>query len=149
MAPPKEDAMASARQGTPVIFPFIRYDDAAAALDWLERAFGFERGLVAPGAEGRIEHAELWLGASAVLIGSSKRDDFAMRSARDLGGVNQGLYIVVGDVDAHCTRATAAGANIVRPLVDQDYGSREYTAHDPEGNLWSFGTYRPGTYEPG
>lgn len=37
----------------------------------------------------------------------------------------------------------AAGAQIVRPLTDEAYGSREYSARDPEGNLWSFGTYRP------
>jgi uncharacterized glyoxalase superfamily protein PhnB len=37
----------------------------------------------------------------------------------------------------------AAGAEVVMPLTDQDYGSRDYTARDPEGNLWSFGTYLP------
>jgi uncharacterized glyoxalase superfamily protein PhnB len=52
--------------------------------------------------------------------------------------------VVVDDPDAHLTRAKEAGANIERELTDQDYGSREYTARDPEGNLWSFGTYRPG-----
>ena len=54
-----------------------------------------------------------------------------------------GLYIVVGDPDAHYARATAAGAVVVRELVDQPYGSREYSALDPEGNRWSFGTYDP------
>jgi uncharacterized glyoxalase superfamily protein PhnB len=50
---------------------------------------------------------------------------------------------VVDDPDAHCERALAAGAEVVKELTDMDYGSREYTAHGLEGNLWSFGTYRP------
>jgi uncharacterized glyoxalase superfamily protein PhnB len=52
-------------------------------------------------------------------------------------------YVVVDDPDAHHERAVAAGAEIVRELTDTDYGSREFSARDPEGNLWSFGTYRP------
>jgi uncharacterized glyoxalase superfamily protein PhnB len=52
--------------------------------------------------------------------------------------------VVVADLDAHCARARRAGARIVREPVDTDYGSRDYAARDPEGNLWSFGTYRPG-----
>ena len=53
------------------------------------------------------------------------------------------LYVVVEDPDAHHERAVAAGASVVRPLEDMDYGSREYSVRDPEGNLWSFGTYDP------
>ena len=52
-------------------------------------------------------------------------------------------YVVVDDPDAHHDRAVAAGANVVMPLTDQDYGSRDYAARDPEGNQWSFGTYQP------
>lgn len=55
------------------------------------------------------------------------------------------IYVVVDDPDAHHARAVAAGAEVVMDLVDQDYGSREYAAVDDEGNVWSFGTYRPGT----
>jgi uncharacterized glyoxalase superfamily protein PhnB len=53
------------------------------------------------------------------------------------------IYIVVQDSDAHYARAKAAGAEIIRELEDQDYGSRDYTARDLEGNIWSFGTYDP------
>lgn len=63
---------------------------------------------------------------------------------RELGPVNQGVYVIVDDgIDSHYERAHAAGAEIVRELHDTDYGSRNYVARDPEGNLWSFGTYRP------
>jgi uncharacterized glyoxalase superfamily protein PhnB len=58
-------------------------------------------------------------------------------------GVTAGIYIAVTDPDKHHERAVAAGARIVHPLTDQDYGSREYSCMDPEGNLWSFGTYVP------
>jgi uncharacterized glyoxalase superfamily protein PhnB len=61
----------------------------------------------------------------------------------DPWGDEPGLYVAVEDVDAHHARAVAAGAEIVRPLADTDHGSREYSARDCEGRLWSFGTYRP------
>ena len=60
-----------------------------------------------------------------------------------------GIYVHVADIDAHHERAVAAGAEIVIPLQDMDYGSREYSARDPEGHLWSFGTYQPGAHQPG
>jgi uncharacterized glyoxalase superfamily protein PhnB len=58
--------------------------------------------------------------------------------------VNQGVYVIVDErIDEHYERAVAAGAEVVRPIHDTDYGSRDYIVRDPEGNLWSFGTYRP------
>jgi uncharacterized glyoxalase superfamily protein PhnB len=66
-----------------------------------------------------------------------------MDSPRALGAATQGLYIVVEDVDGHCARARAAGATIVREPRDEDYGGRDYVARDPEGHVWSFGTYVP------
>jgi uncharacterized glyoxalase superfamily protein PhnB len=77
------------------------------------------------------------------MLGSMKDDNFGMKSPRDLGGVNQGLYVRVADTDALYTRAKAAGAEIVRELADTDYGSRDFMCRDLEGHLWSFGTYLP------
>lgn len=74
-----------------------------------------------------------------------KDDALGMRSPTELGAVNQGIYVVVDDADAHYARARAAGAEIVLDIKDQPYGSREYTVRDLEGNLWSFGTYAPRT----
>jgi uncharacterized glyoxalase superfamily protein PhnB len=62
---------------------------------------------------------------------------------RDAGGVTMSVYIVVADADAHFARAKAAGAEIMREPVTQDYGGRDYTCKDPEGNVWTFGTYDP------
>lgn len=129
----------------PTVIPFLRYDDAPAAIAWLGEAFGFEPQLVVPDGDGGIAHAQLRHGAGMVMLGSAREDQLEMKSPRRLGGVNQGIYIVLNDVDAHYRRACAAGAEIVLDLQDTDYGSREYCVRDPEGNLWSFGSYRPGS----
>ena len=122
---------------------FLGYEDAGAALDWLEQAFGFERSSVHEGPNGSIAHAELRFGDSMVMLGAAFDNDWGIRTPRELGGVNQGVYVIVDDIEAHHERARRAGAEIVRPLADTDYESREYMARDPEGNIWSFGTYRP------
>lgn len=121
--------------------PGLLYEDAPAAIDWLERAFGLERALVVPGEAGRIVHAELRCGGGAVMLGSDYPNDLGLASGRRLGGVTQGIYVPVKDVESHHRRATAAGATLVFDLADMPYGSREYTCRDLEGNLWSFGTY--------
>ncbi len=131
----------------PDVIPAISYVDAPAAIEWLERAFGFERHMVHEGEDGTIAHAELRAGAGMVMLGSEREgaahDRFPVGSPRKVGGLTAGFYVIVGDPDAHHERARGAGAEIVMELTDQDYGSREYTARDPEGHLWTFGTYRP------
>lgn len=131
--------------GMPNIFPFMCYQDAPAAIDWLANAFGFEKLMVVPAPDGSISHAELVFGPGVIMLGSMKDDALEMKSPRKLHGVNQGIYIYVEEIDAHYDRAKSAGAEIVRELADTDYGSREYTARDLEGHLWSFGTYLPDT----
>jgi uncharacterized glyoxalase superfamily protein PhnB len=133
----------STRSGATNIFPFLRYKDAPAAIEWLASAFGFARAFVAPGPDATIAHAELSFGPGMIMLGTARDDALGMKSPRDLSGVNQGIYVQVDDVDAHYERARAAGAEIVLELQDTDYGSREYTARDIEGHLWSFGTYAP------
>jgi uncharacterized glyoxalase superfamily protein PhnB len=122
------------------IYPVLRYEDAHGAIAFLERAFGFERHTVHDGQNGGVDHAELKLGDEYVMLGSTGEGDDRFNQ----GAGRSSLYVVVDDPDAHHARANEAGATIERELTDQDYGSREYTARDPEGNLWSFGTYRPG-----
>jgi uncharacterized glyoxalase superfamily protein PhnB len=121
----------------PTVFPSLRYRDARRAIDFICEAFGFERGEVYENEDGSIAHAELTYGDGAVMLGTDRDDSYGSH-------VGQGwMYVVVEDADAHYARAKAAGAEIVRELEDQDYGSRDYSARDFEGNLWSFGTYRP------
>ena len=123
---------------------FLTYDDARGAVDWLEQAFGFERSSVHEGPDGKLAHAELRFGDGMVMLGSAGPNGFGLKTPKELGAVNQGVYVIVDDgIDAHYERARGAGAEIVREPNDTDYDSREYMARDPEGNLWSFGTYRP------
>lgn len=127
------------------VIPTLRYRDAPAAIDWLCRAFGFEKGLVVPGDAGTIAHAQLVFGNGMIMLGSALDDAFGRlaQPPRDLGGGSQGAYLVVEDADKHYARAVAAGAEIVLDIEDQDYGGRGYSCRDPEGHVWSFGTYDP------
>jgi uncharacterized glyoxalase superfamily protein PhnB len=128
---------------TSKLIPTMRYQDAPAAIDWLVKAFGFEKQLVIPNPDGTIAHAQLKFGPDFIMVGSSRDDVLSMKSPRELGGVTQSIYFYIPGVDVHYDRAKAAGAEIVIELKDMDYGSREYSARDPEGHLWHFGTYLP------
>ena len=140
----KEPAMT---ETGPAIVPCLSYRDAPAAIAWLKEAFGFTENMIVPGPDGTIAHAQLAFGSGLIMVGSQRDDELAMRIPCDLGGVTQSIYIVVEDADAHHDRAVAAGAEIVRELQDTPYGSRDYSARDPEGHLWNFGTYRPAMSE--
>ena len=121
------------------VFPIFQYRDAQAAVAWLERAFAFEPAAIDEAPDGRVVHAELRCGEAHIMVSSHDPES----PFGDHAG--QGwAYVVVTDPDAHHARAVAAGAEVVYPLTDQPYGSRDYSARDPEGNLWSFGTYAPG-----
>jgi uncharacterized glyoxalase superfamily protein PhnB len=127
------------------LFPALRYQDAPSAIDWLVTAFGFAKQMVVPGPDGTIAHAQLKFGQDVLMLGSSRDDALKLKSPRELGGITQSIYAYVPNVDAHYERAKAAGAEIVVELRDTEYGSREFSARDPEGHLWSFGTYLPET----
>jgi uncharacterized glyoxalase superfamily protein PhnB len=122
---------------------FLTYDDARGAIDWLEGALGFERSSVHEGPDGEIVHAELRFGDGMIMLGASGPNEFGLRTPRELGAVSQGVYMIVDEIAAAYERARAAGAEVLRELKDTDYGSREFMARDPEGNIWSLGTYRP------
>jgi uncharacterized glyoxalase superfamily protein PhnB len=111
---------------------------------WLAEAFGFEERLVVPAEDGRVAHAEMTYGTGMVMFGSIWDDDLNVTTPEALRGAStHGIFVIVEDPDAHQARAVAAGAEIVRELRDEDYGSRGYSARDPEGHLWHFGTYEP------
>jgi uncharacterized glyoxalase superfamily protein PhnB len=119
-----------------MIIPTLKYKDAKAAIDFLDRAFGFERHAVHE-ADGVVGHAELRFGDGVVMLGTAGHGDPQFETS------HSSIYVVVEDPDALYDRAKAAGAEITRELQDMDYGSREFSARDPEGNAWSFGTYDP------
>jgi uncharacterized glyoxalase superfamily protein PhnB len=127
------------------IIPALRYRDAPAAIEWLCRAFGFEKHLVVPDEKGGVAHAQLTFGNGMIMLGSGQGGDYdtLVVQPSDAGGVTQAPYIVVAEVDAHYARAKAAGAEIVIDIADQDYGGRLYVCRDPEGHVWNFGSYDP------
>ena len=123
----------------PQVWPTLADTDYRAMIWFLVAAFGFEE--TATFGEGdRVDHCELsWPLGGGLMLGSvhaDPDDDWALRPG------TFGAYVVADDVDALHARAVAAGATIVRGPSGTDYGSREFIARDPEGNRWSFGTYR-------
>ncbi|WP_129666251.1 VOC family protein [Phytoactinopolyspora endophytica] len=119
------------------IFPSLRYRDPRAALRFLVDAFGFTEQQVHEN-DGQVVHVELSYDGDMVGFG-------VIGSGDPLFDITPScVYVVVDDIDAHHARAVAAGAEVVMEPTDQDYGSRDYAVRDPEGNIWAFGTYRPG-----
>lgn len=130
---------------TSQIIPTMRYRDANGMLAWLIDAFGFDKHQVYEDGDGNVVHAELTMGKSMIMLAPARDDEFGklMQTAADLGGVSQSAYIIVGDVDAVCERARAVGAEVLMGPRDEDYGGRGFVCRDPEGQLWSFGSYDP------
>ena len=113
-------------------------------------AFGFQKHLVVTGEEeGEVVHAQLVLGSAMIMLGSSDAHQGnaysdRVRPASELGGrTNQSIYVVVEDADASWARVVEAGAEILMAIEDQDYGGRGFSCLDPDGNVWSFGSYDP------
>jgi uncharacterized glyoxalase superfamily protein PhnB len=128
---------------TTTITPFLVYREPGAALAWLERAFGLELVRSSKDGNGGLEHAELALGSAIVMVTACGAERHLI-ALDDGGGACAGVHVHVDDVEARFERARAAGADIVLELQDTDYDAREFVARDPEGDLWSFGTYVPG-----
>jgi uncharacterized glyoxalase superfamily protein PhnB len=123
------------------IYPTLLYRDAGAAIDFLERAFGFATLTRHDNPDGTVGHAELHLGGDVIMLGTGAGD--LQDAPADFKSARVGIYLAIEDPDAHHERARAAGAEITRAPEDMDYGSREYSARDPEGLHWHFGTYAP------
>ena len=137
----------SAKPTRATIIPALRYRDARGAIEFLCDAFGFEKGLIVDGPGGTIAHAQLTFGNGMIMLGSHPHEgEYGqwVQPPEPPALVNtQGTYVIVADPDAHCARAKAGGAEILMKLTDQDYGGRDYTVRDPEGHVWTFGTYDP------
>jgi uncharacterized glyoxalase superfamily protein PhnB len=124
----------------------LRYRDAAAAIEWLCSVLGFTRHAVYAGANGMVEHAELTLGGGMIMLGSIRETEFGkyIKQPDEVGGVETRTeYLVVADADIVFQRVKAAGWEILLAIRDQSYGGRGFTCRDPEGHIWSVGTYDP------
>jgi uncharacterized glyoxalase superfamily protein PhnB len=132
------------------LIPFLGYEEAAVAIDWLCNAFGAVENRAArqSGEDGAVMHAELDLEGSAIFLStprgyvSSRRHRGSCETERamhDNPWVIDGLWVEVGDVEAHLARAREHGATIIRDLDEPGIGYRIYTAEDLEGHRWMFG----------
>ncbi|NVD99212.1 VOC family protein [Massilia sp. BJB1822] len=128
------------------ILPCMRYRDAPGAIDWLCSTLGFEASLVVPNEDGSIAHAQLSYGNGMVMLGSIFDTEYGklIKQPGEIGmAVTQSAYLVVNNADEVYERALRAGAPILMELKDEDYGGRGFTLRDPEGHVWSIGTYDP------
>ncbi len=143
--------MPAPRHGSTVI-PTLSYRDAPAMIEWLCRAFGFDKQAVYMDGE-VVLHAQLTWGDGMIMLGSAGKDgDWAKLMAQpdEIGGRStHGVCVIVADADAHYARATAAGATVVIDIADQPYGGRGYACRDTEGYVWWFGSYDPWNPEAG
>lgn len=121
----------------PNVWPTLQATDANALIDFLVDVVGFERTVVYADGD-RVAHAQLdWPAGGGIMLGSHQPDASWSRPPGTAGA-----YLVTDEVDATYERAVAAGATIIAEPVDREYGGREFTLADPEGNLWSIGSYR-------
>jgi uncharacterized glyoxalase superfamily protein PhnB len=123
----------------PQVWPTLRAADARALIRFLVDVVGFEE--TALYADGDVvHHAELaWPPGRGVMLSTANDAD---DDPWPLVPGSFGAYVVVDDPDGLFERVRSAGAEITAGLHDTDYGSRDFTLRDPEGNRWSFGTYR-------
>ena len=129
------------------VIPTLRYDDPNKAVEFLRDSFGFQEKSVFKSKDGIIEHAELTHGNGMIMIGSTGYEsEFSkyMVHPRDVE-LKQTItvYIIIKDIEAHYRKAQASGIEILLPLTEKSYGGKDYSCRDPEGYVWSFGTYDP------
>ena len=136
-----------AKECRSTVIPGLRYRDAPAAIDWLCRAFGFEKHAVYANPDGSIAHAQLTFGNGMVMLGSVNKDapyGGLVRQPEEVGNVEtQAPCLIVSDCDGIYATAKAAGAEFVMEIADMSYGGRAFACRDPEGHLWSIGSYNP------
>jgi PhnB protein len=119
------------------IIPYLLYDDAPAAIDFICNAFGFEERFRMPGPDGKLGHCEVGYEGNVLMLASAM-PEMGHVSPKDLPGRSNLVLVYVNDVGAHYEHAKAAGANVQSEPTDEPYGDRSYSAIDPEGMHWYF-----------
>jgi uncharacterized glyoxalase superfamily protein PhnB len=131
------------------VIPMLAYEDAAAAIDWLVKAFGFHEKLRYAEDDGTVTHAELATEGGGLIMLATPTPDYVSpkrhretceqaRKWSEVPYVIDGVLVEVDDVDAHFARAREAGAKILSDPEDVDAGIRHYRAEDLEGHRWMF-----------
>jgi uncharacterized glyoxalase superfamily protein PhnB len=136
-----------AKQCKSTVIPGLRYRNAKAMIEWLVKAFGFEKQAVYEGSNGVVMHAQLTFGNGMIMIGSvdnSTPSSKMLKQPDEIGGAEtQTPYLVAADIDALYGSAKAAGAKMVIDLEGKEYGGKAFSCTDPEGHVWHVGTYDP------
>lgn len=125
------------------LIPVVRYADCNAATTMFTEVFGFTLGNVFRDDAGLVMHGEFSFGHGGVMIGPVADTPFGkyMRQPKEAGGITASFFVIVTDPDAILAKCEAARLEILMPLRDESYGSREFTVRDAEGHIWTFGTY--------
>lgn len=131
----------------PRLYHTMRCKDAEAMIAWLKDVLGFAERVIYR-RDGMVIHGELTFGSSILMLGQERDDAYGKRVGDAAGRRTDAVYLAVDDPDALYRKVKASGATIEMELHDTDYGSRDFSARDPEGGLWSFGTYWPKAGEP-
>lgn len=131
----------------PRVFPTLRCQNPEQVIRWLCDVLGFTERVVYRDGD-QVMHAELAFGSSIVMLGAHRDDAYGRMVGAPEGRRTDSLYVAVDDADRLFARVNASGVVIESEPYDTDYGSRDFACRDPDGNLWSFGTYWPKAGEP-
>ena len=136
-----------AKKCTSTVIPGMRYRDALKMIEWLERAFGFERHAVHMSGETTVSHAQMTFGNGMIMLGSvdnGSKSSTIMVQPDEIGNrETESAYLVVSDCEPIYATAKAAGAEMIFDLEEKDYGGKGFSCRDPEGHIWSIGEYDP------
>ena len=141
------DMTTSAKNCKSTVIPGLRYRNAMEMIEWLCRAFGFEKQAVYAGPDGVVMHSQLTFGNGMIMVGSvNNRTPLSNleKQPEEIGGAEtQTPYLVVSDIDAIYASAKIAGAKMVIDLQEKDYGGKAFSCSDPEGHVWHVGNFDP------
>ena len=126
--------------GSHSVTPHLVCAGAADAIEFYKKAFNAVETLRLPGPQGKLMHAEVRIGDSAVML-VDESPEWGMLGPKSLKGSSVTIHLYVEDVDAFVARAVAAGAKITMPIADMFWGDRYGTLEDPFGHRWSVGTH--------
>ena len=127
-------------KGYHAITPYLSVKGAAGAIAFYKKAFGAKEIMRMPGPRGTIGHAEIQIGDSRIML-ADEFPEMNFRSPSSVGGTSVNIHLYVQDVDKVAKKAVAAGAKLLRPVVDQFYGDRSGSLEDPFGHVWHVATH--------
>ncbi len=127
--------------GYHTVTPMLTVRNGVKALEFYKRAFGAREVTRMDGPDGKLMHAELKIGDSAVMLGEENLQ-WGAHSPESLKGTPVSLYVYVPDVDVAFAQAVTAGAKALKPVEDMFWGDRQGEVTDPFGHRWSLATHK-------